>query len=131
MALNFVLKDRKAQSDLERIFPGFIKALSSGTHTQSSNMIERIVVQAPMGKGGKEWHFSIPVEDVESVVAYKPQEWNSADCVPPEGVSMCVELQDQYGHLFRRVGTYSGGKWNILDAPVARSVNVKRFRSWE
>lgn len=132
MTSSFVLKDRKAQSDLEKMFPGFIEALAFSTLVQPTGLIDRVVIKASMqSTKSKQWHFSIPIEDIEIVESYRPHVWNSVESVPPEGVPMCVELEDQFGHLFRRVGVYNKGTWNIQDAPISGSAQVKRFRSWE
>lgn len=132
MALSYILKDRKAQSELERMFPGFIKSLSFDRQPEINSGILRVIAEAPMkSTKGKAWHFSIPIDDVEIIEAFKPSEWNSGDCVPPEGVSMCVELQDQYGHTYRRVGAYNHGTWSIFGENLPAHAKITRFRSWE
>lgn len=129
MASSYVLKDRKAQSALERIFPGFIKALSFDTHPDG---VSRICVLASMASTkGKAWFFSIPNEDVETVESYSPRGWNGPDTVPPENIPMCVELRDEFGHLFRRIGVYRIGEWKIENPPESGSIRIERFRPWE
>lgn len=132
MKKEYTLVDANAQLALEKLFPGFGRALANASFVRDGSGLEQLARLQLMQKGGNEsWVLYVPGKDVTWRVVYEPGVWNEPDVIPPEGVPMCVELTDEFGHVFRRMGSFNNGKWAITDFPSGRVVLVKRFRSWE
>lgn len=129
MTMEYTLKDVDTQLALEKLFPGFGKALANAHFLCAGANLARLVLTPK--NGGEPWVVCVPEQDAVQRPAYEPGVWNEPDVIPPEGVPMCVELTDEFAHVFRRVGSFNNGKWVITDFPSGRTVTVKRFRSWE
>lgn len=129
MNTEHTLKDMDTQLALEKLFPGFGKALTNAHFCHADAGLARLILTPK--NGDVPWVLLVPEKAVTTRVAYKPGVWNEPDVIPPEGVPMCVELTDDFAYVFRRVGSFNKGKWTITHFPSGRTVKVKRFRSWE
>ena len=129
MIMEYTLKDTDTQSALEKLFPGFRKALTNAHFCYADAGLARLVLTPK--NGNAPWVLLVPEKAVTTRVVYKPGVRNEPDAIPPEGVPMCVELTDDFAYVFRRVGSFNKGKWAITHFPRGRTVKIKRFRSWE
>lgn len=97
MTTENVLKDVEMQLALEKLFPGFGKALShEGFHCApvSKALYARLILRSR--RGGAQWILSIPEEEITRRQAYEPGVWLDPDVIPPEGETMCVEIVDSH-----------------------------------
>lgn len=124
----YALKDKERQKALEAALPGFANEFQSACKEffSKNNGIEINFVSS------KNWCVCFERGEIEEIpTTYNPKEWNSfPEVMPPEGVIMCVEAQNDRG-LWRCSAIFDQGCWMFYKGMNIRSRDVKRFRAWE
>lgn len=133
--IRYELNDKKRQAALEKVFPGFGRALQVACKNEFDDEFSHVCVQLNLdGDVFYDDEVCVKKSAIRAKRAYDPHAWNDyPNVTPPEGVLMRIEGQyakrpelEYYGALM-----YLEGAWHFADTvEIADNVIVERFRPW-
>lgn len=125
--MKYRLKDKKLAEHFRAIYPDFEEKLDEACKDQIEDKYDCILMKICRPTQERHDVLFFLKEEVESVPAYDPSDWNAYPLVtPPEDVWMRIETYDGRGLR----SFYKAGRW-LSDTHEPLESAAKRFRPWE
>ena len=125
--MKYRLKDKKLAEHFRAIYPDFEEKLDEACKDQIEDKYDCILMKICRPTQERHDGLFFLKEEVESVPAYDPSDWNAYPLVtPPEDFWMRIETYDCRGLR----SFYKACRW-LSDTHELLTSAAKRFRPWE
>lgn len=138
--IRYELNDKKRQAALEKVFPGFGRALQVACKNEFDDEFSHVCVQ--LNRDGDVFYddeVCVKKSAIRAKRVYDPNAWNKyPEVTPPEDISLRCEGHDRdTGRPFRAILRYLDGGFcfDSTDPRLYRSLFpgmvIDRFRPWD